>query len=74
MTMPSIADVKAAADEVLSGVCPGFGMDATNDVDAIRAAKQRRRDAERLLAEFAQSVLNAPGLSAERLAEIQRKE
>ena len=73
MTMPSIADVKAAAEEVLCETCPGFGLNA-DDHEAIRAANQRRRDAQKLVAQFVLSVINTPGLPAERLEEIQRKE
>jgi hypothetical protein len=56
MTMPSIADVKAAAESIAAS-----GAEYLSDPTS--------RDAS-TLSRFALSVLNAPGLSAERLAEI----
>jgi len=60
MTMPSISDVKAAAENIAAS-----GAEFLSDPQS--------RDAS-ILARFALSVLNAPGLSAERLAEIHRLE
>lgn len=63
MTMPPIADVKAAAERAvnLRYECGALGTLTTSDViDAT------------LLASFALAVLDAPGMSAERLEKIQR--
>jgi hypothetical protein len=60
MTTPSIADVKAAAENIAAS-----GAEYLSDPTS--------RDAS-TLSRFALSVINAPGLSAERMAEIQRKE
>lgn len=60
MMIQSIADVKRAAENISASGC-AFLSDPVS------------RDAS-ILSEFALSVLNAPGLSAERLAEIQQKE
>jgi hypothetical protein len=79
VTTPSIADVKAAAERrriaqsgvaILSDIytpCPDDYEDRVGWYDMME-----RQDLE-LLAEFALSILNAPGLSAERLEEIQRR-
>lgn len=64
MNIPSIAEVKAAAERgSLEHLKP----------DVNRVLLQRLKDWA-TLSDFALAILNSPGMSAERLAEIQRKE
>lgn len=65
MSIPSIAEVMAAAD-IYAKYPPGTGITCASEFERFEAARE-------LLARFALAVLTVPGMSDERLAEIQRK-